>query len=104
MLILQLLYQVFLLSQYIPLRIDIAPVTVIAMPEHCLFTLFWQLKGLNLLQRFFIHSPYGNLTDAIFDFETSSLEHKTLVFSTFTVSPLLFHLFQFFHFPSFPIL
>ena len=25
----------------------------------------------------FIHAPHGNLTDAIFDFETSRLEHKT---------------------------
>ena len=57
------------------------------MPEHCLCTQFQQLRHrIEFAPAPFIHTPYGNLTDAVFDFEISYLEHKTLVFPTFTLS------------------
>ena len=60
----------------------------VLMPEHCLCTQFWQLKQrIEFAPIPVIHTPHGNLTDAIFDFETSCLEYKTLVFPTLTLYP-----------------
>ena len=54
---------------------------LVLMPEHHLCTQFWQLRlRIEFSPTSFIHTPHGNLTDAIFNFETSCLEHKTLVF------------------------
>ena len=61
---------------------------LVLMPEHCLCTQFRQLKErIEFAPTPFIHTPQGNLTDAIVNFETLCLEHKTLVFPTFTLSP-----------------
>ena len=58
------------------------------MPEQRLCTQFWQLKqNIKFALTPFINTPHGNLTDAIFDFETSCLEHKTLFSPTFILSP-----------------
>ena len=60
---------------------------LVLMPEHRLCTQFRQLKlRIEFAPTPFIHTPHGNLTDAIFNFEASCLEHKTLVFPTFTLS------------------
>ena len=61
---------------------------LVLMPEHCLCTQFPQFRErIEFTPAPFIHKPHGNLTDAIFDFETSCLEHKTLVFPILTLNP-----------------
>ena len=60
---------------------------LVLMPEHCLRTQFQQLKQrTEFTPTPFIHTPHGNLTDAIFGFKISCHEHKTLVIPTFTLS------------------
>ena len=54
---------------------------LILMPEH-------HLRNSDNLDRVGFAPPHGNLTNVIFDFEISYLEHNTLVFQRFTVSPL----------------
>ena len=60
----------------------------VLMPEYCLCTQFRQLRQrIEFAPTPFIYTPHGNLTDAIIDFGTSCLEHKTLVFPMYTLSP-----------------
>ena len=43
---------------------------LVLMPEHCFCTQFWQLRQwIKFASMPFIHTQYGNLTDAIFDFD-----------------------------------
>ena len=60
---------------------------LVLMPEHHLCAQFCKQR-IEFTPTPFIHTPYWNLTDAIFDFKTLYLEHKTLVFSLFTLIPL----------------
>ena len=61
---------------------------LVLMPEHRLCTQFRQLKQkIEFASTPLIDTPRENLAGAIFSFETSCLEHKTLVFLTFTLSP-----------------
>ena len=58
---------------------------LVLMPQHRLCIQYGQLRQrIEFAPTSFIHTPQGNLTDAIFDFETSCLEHKTLVIPTFS--------------------
>ena len=64
---------------------------LVLMPEHRLCTQFRQLRQrIEFSPRPFIHAQHGSLTDTIFDFKTSCLEHKTLFFPMLTLSPFSF--------------
>ena len=64
-------------------------IKLVLMPEHNLSTEFRQLRQrIEFAPTPFLHTQHGNLINAIFDFETSYLQHKTSVFPTFTLSPL----------------
>ena len=61
---------------------------LVLMLEHCLCTQFPQFRErIEFTPAPFIHTPHGNLADAIFNFETSCLEHKALVFPILTLNP-----------------
>ena len=61
---------------------------LVLMPEHRLCKQFRQRKQkIEFPPTPFIHTSNGNLTNAIIIFDTLCLDHKTLVFPTFTFSP-----------------
>ena len=61
---------------------------LVFMPEHHFCTQFRQRRHrIEFTPTPFIHTPHGNLTDAIFDFKTLCLKHKTSDFPTFALNP-----------------